>query len=413
MACLLADAAPCGPAAAAAWTAIVVAALVAFNVCLHAVLPARTVRGYVVGAATAGADAGKVLTYRLNGLPCMLLTAAAWYVLRHVGFDAAFSARHFGWTVLFCCLAGLGSTSLLLATSTGMDTGGRCLTRDQLDPLTGEPFKEAVDRCAGPGPTTPGAKFYEGMQWNPRVLGGRIDVKMFLYLVGASILLWNVLSIVALSAERYGGELSNAAVAYAAMLSFFLCEYMCGEEVHLYTYDILAERCGMKLVWGCFCFYPCFYTVSGWALTRQTRDVPAWAAAAACVAYLCGWVLARGANMQKYWAKTAPECDRVFCGLVEQRTVPGTRILCSGFWGASRHINYMGEILQAAATAIPATACGAPLGWTVLAWTYPLYYIALFVPRQIDDDRVCAAKYGAAWDEYVKLVPSRIVPGLW
>jgi delta14-sterol reductase len=46
-------------------------------------------------------------------------------------------------------------------------------------------------------------------------------------------------------------------------------------------------------------------------------------------------------------------------------------------------------------------------------WLYPLYYVALLVPRQLDDDRRCAAKYGALWDAYVKRVPYRIVPGVY
>ena len=40
--------------------------------------------------------------------------------------------------------------------------------------------------------------------------------------------------------------------------------------------------------------------------------------------------------------------ETCFFGLVKQRTVDGTngRVLCSGFWGMSRHVNYLGEIVQ-------------------------------------------------------------------
>lgn len=94
------------------------------------------------------------------------------------------------------------------------------------------------------------------------------------------------------------------------------------------------------------------------------------------------------------------------------RTVPGSRgrLLASGFWGVSRHVNYLGEVLQAVALALP--------GWfatgSVLPWAYPAYYVALFVPRALDDDAQCAAKYGAAvWGAYTRAVPWRIVPGVW
>ena len=32
------------------------------------------------------------------------------------------------------------------------------------------------------------------------------------------------------------------------------------------------------------------------------------------------------------------------------------------------------------------------------------------MPRQLDDDARCAAKYGALWDEYCRRVPYRIIP---
>jgi len=46
-------------------------------------------------------------------------------------------------------------------------------------------------------------------------------------------------------------------------------------------------------------------------------------------------------------------------------------------------------------------------------WLYPLFYVALLVPRQFDDDRRCAAKYGVLWKDYVARVRYRIVPGIY
>ena len=47
------------------------------------------------------------------------------------------------------------------------------------------------------------------------------------------------------------------------------------------------------------------------------------------------------------------------------------------------------------------------LGWPLdpWPWLYPLYYLALLLPRQVDDDRRCARKYGALWAEYCRRVP--------
>jgi delta14-sterol reductase len=40
-------------------------------------------------------------------------------------------------------------------------------------------------------------------------------------------------------------------------------------------------------------------------------------------------------------------------------------------------------------------------------------YVALLTARERDDEKRCAAKYGALWQEYVRRVPRRIVPGVY
>ena len=117
--------------------------------------------------------------------------------------------------------------------------------------------------------------------------------------------------------------------------------------------------------------------------------------------------------MQKFHFRTDPEAKTFLFGLVKQKTVPGTRILCSGWWGVARHLNYLGEIVQGVALALPGSLMGSSLAARVLPWLYPLYYVALFIPRQIDDDELCRKKYGKKWEEYEKLVPYRICPGVW
>jgi delta14-sterol reductase len=68
-------------------------------------------------------------------------------------------------------------------------------------------------------------------------------------------------------------------------------------------------------------------------------------------------------------------------------------------------VNYLGEILMAFGLALclqhPA------------AFLYPLYYLALLVPRQLDDDKRCAEKYGPMWEDYKRAVPYKIIPGVY
>ena len=86
------------------------------------------------------------------------------------------------------------------------------------------------------------------------------------------------------------------------------------------------------------------------SLIRSADISPACAAAIATL-FFAGWVLTRGANLQKFVYKRRSEhpsrgdLDATWLGL-PMRVVPGTRLLCSGFWGLARHVNYCGEIVQ-------------------------------------------------------------------
>lgn len=338
----------------------------------HLVVPARSVDGYVRDAA------GRPLRYRLNGLRVFVVVVALW----------ALGARR-----------GLYAWDLLWIWRWQM-VAGAC--------VVGLAFTLAVVLPARPRGAL-AADLYLGRVDNPQWAGGRVDAKMFLYLVGAIVLELNVLSFAAHHVLAHPDDPSPGVLLYAVLFTFFVAEYLTFEEVHLYTYDFFAERVGFKLGWGCLVFYPFFYCVGLWAVAaRPNPHAPGWLMALALVSFFGGWILSRGANLQKHLFKTAPE-RRLF-GVLATVAVAGDgkQLLCSGFWRLSRHINYLGEIAMAVGLTLA-------LGWPRVPWPwlYPLYYVALLVPRQRDDDRRCAAKYGALWTEYCRRVPYRIVPWIY
>lgn len=270
------------------------------------------------------------------------------------------------------------------------------------------------------------SKFFLGSEFNPRF--NNFDVKMFLYLTGAVLLQCNILSCLIyqqqnwnyISSENnnnigygYGNyNISNSMIVYSGLFSWFLSEYLLQEEPHLYTYDLFAEKLGFKLIWGCFVFYPYFYCIGIYSLTdiKPVEDITFNKSILIVILYFIGWGITRGANLQKFYYRQNPNNNFFFFGFIEQKTIHDTRILCSGFWGLARHFNYMGEIIQGFALALPAYyACNTRIK-QYLPFLYPLYYCILFITRQIDDDAVCAAKYGLKWDEYMKMVPYRIIP---
>jgi protein-S-isoprenylcysteine O-methyltransferase Ste14 len=339
---------------------------------LHVAVPGRWVTGYVTHHQT-----GEKLRYRLNGLRVLALTIVGWALVCRLGWLEWGAFYVHRWEMAAgACLLGLVFTLVIVL----------------------------------PAPRVPGkslaVELYEGRLANPQWRGGLLDAKMVLYLVGAVLLELNVLSFAAHHVSLHPQDPSPGVFLYAGLFSFFVTEYLNFEEVHLYTYDFMAERVGFKLGWGCLVFYPFFYPVGLWGVAEYPNpQTPTALLVLFAAIFFSGWMLSRGANLQKFHFKRDPTAKAF--GLLDPGTLSadGKHVLTGGFWGLSRHINYLGEILMATGLAL---SLGYPLA--LAPWLYPLYYVALLFPRQADDDRRCAERYGALWEEYCRRVPWKIIP---
>ena len=376
---------------------------------LHRVLPPFTpVDGYVCDCAST-----LPLKYRFNGFYTLLVVVSSLYYLSTVDmFDPTDLARCY-WP-MFRAAFFLGISASVFLYYRGLnrlqqglvDKGSSCLTTNGPRSLAAKSIKEFESRSTL-------EHFYCGIEWNP-IVGG-VDIKMFNYLVGAVVLACNVLSAVATHVNHVNGSesCSNAMWAYGIPMCWFICEYMWFEHVHVYTYDIFRERTGMKMSWGCFLFYPFFYCVGVWPIvthfeTSDAIDLSLGVAIGCISVFFAGWTLTRGANLQKFGWRHHKQSS--FLG-VKNETIQGSkqRLLCTGFWGIARHINYTGEILQGIGLALP----GYLVSGSWLPFCYPLYYVLLFVGRDLDDDKACHEKYGKSWLMYLERVPYRMVPGIY
>ena len=346
---------------------------------LHLILPARKIKGYVKNEKT-----GELLNYRINGILVLPSSILIWFLLgffKIVPLDWLYKVRWFSLTG--AVVIGLTFSFIIVLKA----------------PASGRLFL---------------ADFWFGRLKNPQAANGLIDAKMLLYLIGAVMLQLNVLSLTAHHCLTFE-SVNPGIILGAAMSTWFCWDYLIFERVHTYTYDIFAERVGFKLGFGCLSFYPYFYAVSLWlTVNERNPNLPGWLLIVFSLIFLSGWTFTRGANMQKYIFKTAP--NKKFFWMDPKTISDGKRsLLVSGYWGISRHINYLGEILQATAIALTAFIFGASLGYPALlgVWLYPAYYIALLFTRAADDAIICKEKYGELWELYKKKVKYRIIPFIY
>ncbi|MYE86833.1 MAG: ergosterol biosynthesis protein [Gammaproteobacteria bacterium] len=350
-------------------------AVFAILLVLHGLLPARRVEGH-----PRAGTGGQPDRYRLNGLLVFAVALLIWW------FEWTGAPCEWLWTAKWHLIS--GGLALSVALTAWM------VLRAPAD-----------DRSAL-------VQWLEGRSRNAQFRGD-IDAKMFLYIFGGTLLALNALSSAAYHQGLHGDAANIGLFLHAAMWVWFVADYFVFERVMLYTFDLIEERLGFKLIFGCIVVYPSLYPIALWATARlPAPDIdpawqPLWLGGSATV-FLIGWVITRGANFQKYLFKRHP--DRAFLGFLRPATVTdGERtILCSGFWSKARHTNYTGEVLEALGMAL---ALG--LFTNIWAWIYFIYLTIFFIVRERIDDVRCAAKYWALWTEYRSRARYRLVPWVY
>ena len=342
------------------------------------IFPARRVPGYVVDDAT-----GEPRSYRLNGMLVFLIAIAVWW------FEVGGLDRDWFYRATIPAVIGGTVFSAVIATVAFLS----------------QPQGHEKNWFLA---------WWHGRALEHSFLNNRVDLKMYLYVVGGTMLVLNALSGAYYHHELFGDDANPGIYVYSAFFTFYIFDYFVFERVQLYTYDLIHENLGFKLIWGGLLIYGWLYILPLWGMAVQPDPgysptvTNIWLAAMVAL-FVFGWGISRAGNLQKYWFKRWP--DRKFLGLVEQRYIEAgdRKILYSGIWGVARHFNYMGEGFLALSVALVFMQPG-----NLWAWTYMIFIVSLFTWRQFDDDKVCERKYGAEkWGEYKARVKYRLFPGVF
>ena len=208
---------------------------------------------------------------------------------------------------------------------------------------------------------------------------------------------------------RDHGRVGAGMLLVNAFQLWYIADGLANERAILTTMDITTDGFGFMLAFGDLAWVPFTFTTQARFLAAHPQPLGAGGVAAVLAVQAAGYLIFRGANGQKDAFRRDPAHPSV-AHLKSMPTARGTRLITSGWWGAARHVNYLGDWIMGLAWCLPTGGAGAA---GVVPFFYCIYFAALLAHRERRDEAACRAKYGADWDAYCRIVPWRIIPRVY
>lgn len=255
--------------------------------------------------------------------------------------------------------------------------------------------------------------YYWGTELYPRILGW--DVKQFTN-CRFGMTGWAV-SVTSFAFAQYKitGNADWSIIISAALIVIYLFKFFIWEAGYMRSMDIIVDRAGFYICWGCLVWVPAIYTSPVLFMVKHPVGLPLWAAALIFTAGLASIFV-------NYWADRQRQVVRATHGVTtiwgqapvlihaKYTTETGEEkenlLLASGFWGISSHFHYVPELMAAFFW-----SCATGFDY-LMPFFYFLFLCILLTHRAFRDEAKCSKKYGPYWLEYRKLVPYKIIPGL-
>ena len=224
---------------------------------------------------------------------------------------------------------------------------------------------------------------------------------------------WGLLLISYCAKQSELGGLANSMFISVALQLLYIAKFFIWENGYLRSLDIMHDRAGFYICWGCLVWVPCIYTSPSMYLVLHPIHLSAFWAVVFSVCGVAGILINYLADKQRLLTRaTAGSCKiwgkKPVTLLAHYKTEKGDAkqsiLLASGWWGIARHFHYVPELAAAFFWSVPA------LFENFSPYFYVCFLTILLVDRAFRDDKRCAKKYGQDWDKYCELVPYKIVP---
>lgn len=363
----------------------VIATFMAFQLAFMKIMPGKTFHGPIT-------PKGNVPVYKANGVPSFLATVALFFI-------CSYGLKLFSPSIVYDNFGGiLGALNIFsLCFCLFLYLKGR--------------FSPSSTDCGVSG--NPIFDYYWGTELYPRILGW--DLKMFTNcrfgMMGWSVI---ILSFAAKQASTAG--LSDSMLVAVALQLIYIFKFFCWETGYLRSLDIMHDRAGFYICWGCLVWVPAIYTSPILYLVNHPSSLGTFLSSAIFTLGALSIFINYQADRQRQkvratqgdctvWGKT-PEFTKVNY-VTDQGVEKSNLLLVSGWWGISRHFHYIPEILGAFFWSVPA------LFSNFAPYFYVIFLALLLFDRARRDDLRCAKKYGKGWETYCNRVPYKIVPFIY
>jgi 7-dehydrocholesterol reductase len=209
--------------------------------------------------------------------------------------------------------------------------------------------------------------------------------------------------------------LSDSMIVAVGIQLVYIGKFYWWETGYLRSLDIMHDRAGFYICWGCLVWVPAVYTSSTLYLVDHPNHLGLPLAIGIFVLGVVSVFINYLADAQRQRVRATDGKTKVWGKppviiVGHYKTTEGeaktSLLLASGWWCIARHFHYVPEILGAFFWSLPALFGG------VLAYFYVIFLTILLTDRAFRDDNRCAAKYGKDWELYRQKVRWKILPGI-
>ena len=255
-------------------------------------------------------------------------------------------------------------------------------------------------------------RFFRGLEIHPKLFN--IDVKQWTN-CRFGMITWQITILLFMYYYFYEIGFNSAILVNVLLQTIYIGKFFYWETGYFNTLDIILDRGGFYICWGCICFVPAFYTFTTYYLINNHPTI----------SHLSSFIILLLGIFFTYKNYEVDHEKEIFKRDGEKSVINGkactfleveyekdgkiikSKLLTSGFWGITRHMNYSFEIL----TSLMWSMCGYEFG--IIPFLYLFYIIILLVHRIYRDEEKCKKKYGKYWEKYCNIVKYRLVYGIY